>query len=77
MPGYILAQLAGACAASAVHLLLFGDVALLGVTLPAGSPMQALGLETVLTLLLMFVISAVATDVRAVVRLQPLQSVDT
>lgn len=27
VPGYIIAQLAGACAASAVHLLLFGTIA--------------------------------------------------
>lgn len=66
VPGYVIAQLAGACAASAVHLLLFGNVAHLGATLPSGSSWQAFGLELVLTLFLMFVISAVATDVRAV-----------
>lgn len=61
VPGYVAAQMA-----SAVHLALFGDVARLGATVPSGSPFQALGLEVVLTLFLMFVISAVATDVRAV-----------
>lgn len=66
VPGYVVAQLAGACAASGVHLLLFGNVAHLGASLPTGSSLQALGLEIVLTLFLMFVISAVATDVRAV-----------
>jgi aquaporin Z len=66
VPGYVLAQLAGACAASAVHLLLFGGVAGLGATVPSGSFVQALGLKLVLTLFLMFVISLVATDVRAV-----------
>lgn len=66
VPGYVIAQLAGACAASAVHLLLFGTIADLGATVPSGSSEQALGLELVLTLFLMFVISAVATDVRTV-----------
>jgi glycerol uptake facilitator-like aquaporin len=66
VPAYVLAQLAGACAASAALLLLFGDVANLGATIPSGSPVQALGLEGMLTLFLMFVVAAVATDVRAV-----------
>jgi glycerol uptake facilitator-like aquaporin len=36
------------------------------LTAPSGSPLQALGLELILTLFLMFVVSSVATDVRAV-----------
>ena len=66
VPAYVLSQLLGACAASAVHLALFGDTANLGATVPSGSPLQALGLELLLTLFLMFVVSSVATDVRAV-----------
>lgn len=66
VPFYIVAQLLGACAGSAAHLALFGDVASLGATSPSGSSWQALGLEVILTLFLMFVIAAVATDVRAV-----------
>ncbi len=66
VPAYIVSQLAGACAASATHLALFGDVANLGATVPSGSPLQAAFLELILTLFLMFVVSAVATDVRAV-----------
>jgi aquaporin NIP len=66
VPIYFLSQLLGACAASATHLALFGDVANLGATVPSGSPLQAILLEILLTLFLMFVISAVATDVRAV-----------
>ena len=66
VPAYVVAQLLGACAASATHLALFGDVADLGATVPSGSASQAALLEGVLTLLLMFVVSAVATDVRAV-----------
>jgi len=66
VPGYVLAQLIGACATSGVHLALLGNVAHLGSTVPSGSVFQALGLEIILALFLMFVISAVATDVRAV-----------
>jgi MIP family channel proteins len=66
VPAYILSQLLGSCAASAVHLALFADIANLGATVPSGSPLQALGLELILTLFLMFVVSSVATDVRAV-----------
>ncbi len=66
VPAYVVSQLAGACAASVAHLTLFGDVANLGATVPSGSPMQAAFLELLLTLFLMFVVSAVATDVRAV-----------
>jgi hypothetical protein len=43
-----------------------GRFANLGATFPSGSPLQAALLEILLTLFLMFVISAVATDVRAV-----------
>jgi arsenate reductase len=47
-------------------LALFGPVANLGVTLPAGSAMQSFFLEILLTAFLMFVILAVATDTRAI-----------
>ena len=66
MPVYWAAQLGGAAIASLSLRALFGDVAHLGATLPAGSASQSFGLEIVLTFLLMFVIMAVATDVRAV-----------
>jgi len=66
VPVYLGAQGAGALAASALLRLLFGDVAHLGETPPAGSAWQALGLEIALTFFLMFVIIAVATDTRAV-----------
>jgi glycerol uptake facilitator-like aquaporin len=61
-----LAQLTGAVAAALVLRALFGNVAHLGATLPAGGDGQSLGLEMVLTFFLMFVIMAVATDARAV-----------
>src|SRR5215210_154427 len=66
VPQYWAAQLAGGITASLAHRLLFGDVAHLGTTLPLGSASQSFGLEIVLTLLLMVVITSVATDTRAV-----------
>lgn len=66
VPIYAGAQLLGALAAGGVLRLLYGDVARLGATVPAGSAAQSLVLETLLTLFLMFVIMAVATDTRAV-----------
>src|SRR5918997_1090854 len=38
VPAYVLSQLLGACAASAVHLALLGDTANLGATVPSDSP---------------------------------------
>jgi glycerol uptake facilitator-like aquaporin len=66
VPLYWAAQLAGGISASLVHKALFGDVANLGATLPWGSATQSFGLEIVLTLILMVVITSVATDTRAV-----------
>lgn len=66
VPAYIAAQLAGAILASALLRGMFGNVANLGTTLPAGSDGQSFVLEIVLTFFLMFVIISVATDVRAV-----------
>ncbi|MGI8688881.1 MAG: aquaporin, partial [Thermomicrobiales bacterium] len=55
-----------AVAASLILRGMFGTVAHLGATLPRGSDGQSLLLEAVLTFFLMFVITAVATDTRAV-----------
>jgi aquaporin Z len=57
---YIVAQTAGAFAASALMRGMFGTAAHLGATLPAGSASQSFILETVLTAMLMFVILCVA-----------------
>jgi MIP family channel proteins len=65
VPVYLAAQFGGAIAASAALRLLFGNVAHLGTTLPAGGVGQSLALEAVLTFFLMFVIISVATDTRA------------
>ncbi len=63
---YVAAQVTGAVLAAITLRLLFGDVALLGTTLPAGSPLQSFALEMLLTAVLMFVIISVATDTKAV-----------
>jgi MIP family channel proteins len=63
---YVIAQCGGALAASLLLRGLFGNIAHLGATLPHGSDGQSLLLEAVLTFFLMFVITAVATDTRAV-----------
>src|SRR4029077_13892864 len=66
VPSSLTGQLAGAVAAAGVLRALFGLEAGLGATVPAGSPPQALGVEILLTAVLMFVIVSVATDARAV-----------
>jgi aquaporin Z len=63
---YVLSQLGGAFLASFVLLLLFGDRAHLGTTLPIGSAMQSFSLESLLTWLLMFVILCVSTGPKEV-----------
>ena len=63
---YILAQLLGAIAASALLLISLGRVANLGATLPLkGNWLQSLVLEFVLTFILMFVILGSGLDRRA------------
>jgi aquaporin NIP len=66
VPGYLVGQVLGAVVGALVLRGLFGLGAGLGVTLPAGSPLQALGIEILLSAVLMFVITSVATDTRAV-----------
>lgn len=63
---YWAAQFAAAIAAAIVLRLMFGDIAHLGTTEPAGSAAQSFWLELILTYGLMFVIISVATDTRAV-----------
>jgi aquaporin Z len=58
---YMLSQTAGAFAASGSMRSIFGNVAHLGTTLPAGLPMQSFALEILLTAFLVFVILSVAT----------------
>jgi aquaporin Z len=61
LPGYIFSQLAGAMLASLTLKLMFSANVFLGATLPAGSELQSLILEFILTFFLMLVIINVAT----------------
>lgn len=62
--GYVLAQLAGGLAASALMWVLFPAHPTLGLTAPAGPWWQSFILEIVLTAMLMFVILQVATGAK-------------
>lgn len=64
VPGYVVAQVCGALAASGLLRLLFPGHPTLGATAPAGPWEQSLALETVLTLLLMLTILSVSTGAR-------------
>ena len=67
MPAYIAAQVLGSILASGTLRLIFnGDENQFPGTLPAGSNMQSFVLEFIITFYLMFIISGVATDNRAV-----------
>jgi aquaporin NIP len=61
VPGYIIAQLAGAFTASGALKFLFPSHATLGATLPSGSASQSFVLEIILTAMLMLVILSVST----------------
>jgi aquaporin NIP len=65
VPEYWVAQVAGAIAAALALRASLGDVADLGSTSPAGSDAQSFAWELAMTAVLLFVILAVATDVRA------------
>ena len=66
VPIYVAGQLCGAMAAALTLRWLLGMRGGLGATAPAGSQWQALGMEVLLTAMLMLVITSVATDTRAV-----------
>ncbi|MDE2900144.1 MAG: MIP family channel protein [Chloroflexota bacterium] len=66
VPLYWGAQLLGATAACLVLRGLFGNVADMGATLPGADEWVVVSFEALLTFFLMFVIMAMATDVRAV-----------
>lgn len=67
MPAYIIAQVIGSTLASGTLKLIFNgkEDQFIG-TLAAGSNLQAFVIEFICTFILMFVISGVATDNRAV-----------
>ena len=61
IPGYILAQFLGAFLASIVHLGLWGQQHSFGVTQIAIALPMGIGIEVIISFILMFVIIAVAT----------------
>jgi len=61
LPGYIISQLAGALLASLTLKLMFPENVFLGANMPAGTELQSLILEFILTFFLMLVIINVAT----------------
>ena len=63
---YAMAQVAGAVAGALTLRAILGSGVPLGATVPAGTDLQALAMEAVLTFFLMLVITSVATDSRAV-----------
>uniref|UniRef100_A0A1D1Z8M7 Aquaporin NIP1-1 n=1 Tax=Anthurium amnicola TaxID=1678845 RepID=A0A1D1Z8M7_9ARAE len=67
VPAYISAQVLGSTLASGTLRLLFGgEREHFAGTIPAGSDVQSLALEFIISFYLMFVISGVATDNRAI-----------
>ncbi len=65
VPGYVMAQIVGAIAASSVLRIMFGHIAFLGATLPNGSVSTSFWLELLMTFLLVFVILGSAVHGRA------------
>jgi aquaporin NIP len=66
VPVYVGSQIAGAVTGALTLQVIFGPVANLGATTPSSSAWQAVGVEILLTALLMYVITSVATDTRTV-----------
>jgi aquaporin NIP len=64
VPGYVLAQIIGAVAASGLLHWLFPAHEKLGATLPAGSAMQSVVLELILTAILMLAILRISTGAK-------------
>jgi aquaporin NIP len=64
VPGYVVAQLSGAMAASLLMRALFPRDPALGATLPTGTAGQSFILEIVLTFILMLVILSVSTGAK-------------
>ena len=65
VPIYWGSQLLGAVIGALSLRALFGEVGIMGGTVPRGSTLESFGFEIPLTFILMFVIMAVATDSRA------------
>lgn len=65
VPGYLVAQIAGAVLAAVALRASLGNIADLGATQPSGSDGQSFGWEVVMTAALLVVIVSVVSDVRA------------
>lgn len=65
VPAYLVAQFLAAALACLTLVVLVGDAASLGATVPAVPLARAFGIEVLLSFFLMFVITSVATDARA------------
>ena len=63
--GYIVAQLLGALMASFVHWMIWGGGHQFGATSLTVSPAMGFGIEILISFILMFVVTSVATDSRA------------
>ena len=70
VPVYIAAQLGGSITACFALRVMFNAVSNTGITIPSGTALQALAMEVVVSFVLMFVTSAVATDTSAVISTQ-------
>ncbi|KAK9271623.1 hypothetical protein L1049_001986 [Liquidambar formosana] len=66
VPFYAASQFTGAISAAFTLCILLHPIKLIGTTSPAGSELQALVMEIVVTFSMMFVASAVATDTKAI-----------
>ncbi|GKC03888.1 aquaporin NIP2-1-like protein [Tanacetum coccineum] len=66
VPFYAVAQFTGSIAASFALKTLLQPIDNLGTTTPSGTDLQALIMEIIVTFIMMFVTSAVATDCKAV-----------
>lgn len=64
VPGYVLAQVLGALAASGMLRVLFPEQVSLGATLPSGSVGQSFWLEVILTAMLMMTVLSVSTGAK-------------
>lgn len=64
VPGYVLAQVLGALAASGMLRVLFPEQVNLGATLPSGSVGQSFWLEVILTAMLMMTVLSVSTGAK-------------
>lgn len=66
VPVYVVAQVVAALCAGLTLRVILGPVADMGMTTPSSGMGPSFALEIILTMFLMFVITAVATDARAV-----------